>query len=213
MSVRSRQAPRSIGVAAHALTAARGHPGRLKRVFERNAVPMVMADDGRRYVEVNRPARLLLRMSMDEFSGLRVDDLTPPGETPTLEAIWTQLHNAGCSTGTYEMAVPDGGRFAVVYYAVANVLPGMHVAAFAPEDWSDVELGSLGGSEPAAPLTPRELEIIQLAAQGRTGPRIADDLVVSRCTVKSHFENVYSKLGVPDRAAAVAKAMRLGLID
>ena len=62
-------------------------------------------------------------------------------------------------------------------------------------------------------LTPREHEILQLAAQGRSGRRIAEELVVSDSTVKTHFEHIYEKLGVRDRAAAVAEALRQGLIE
>ena len=62
-------------------------------------------------------------------------------------------------------------------------------------------------------LTPRELQVLQLAAQGNIGREIAERLVVSPATVKSHFEHIYEKLGVRDRAAAVAQALRLGLIS
>jgi PAS domain S-box-containing protein len=62
-------------------------------------------------------------------------------------------------------------------------------------------------------LTSRELEVLQHAARGESGPEIAEALVVSPATVKSHFENIYRKLGVSDRAAAVAHGMRSGLID
>jgi PAS domain S-box-containing protein len=62
-------------------------------------------------------------------------------------------------------------------------------------------------------LTPRELEVLQLAARGHTAPQIAEELVVSRDTVKTHLRHVYAKLEVNDRAAAVAQALRLGLID
>lgn len=63
------------------------------------------------------------------------------------------------------------------------------------------------------PLTARELEVLQLAAEGFRGRAIAERLVVSPATVKSHFEHIYSKLGVADRAAAVATGLRQGLID
>ena len=53
----------------------------------------------------------------------------------------------------------------------------------------------------------------RLAAQGRSGPEIAADLGVSPSTIKTHFENIYEKLGVSDRAGAVAHAMRIGLVD
>ena len=61
-------------------------------------------------------------------------------------------------------------------------------------------------------LTKRELEILQLASDGLTGPKIAEHLVISPATVKSHFEHIYPKLSVTDRSAAVAEAFRLGLI-
>ena len=53
-------------------------------------------------------------------------------------------------------------------------------------------------------LTARELEILRHAADGERGPEIARRLVISPSTVKTHFENIYEKLGVSDRAAAVA---------
>jgi ATP/maltotriose-dependent transcriptional regulator MalT len=61
-------------------------------------------------------------------------------------------------------------------------------------------------------LTKREIEILQLASDGLTGPKIAAHLVISPATVKSHFEHIYPKLGVSDRSNAVAEALRLGLI-
>ena len=62
-------------------------------------------------------------------------------------------------------------------------------------------------------LTPREVEVLQLAARGGKSRDIAAGLVVSPVTVKSHFEHIYRKLGVHDRATAVGEAMRLGLIE
>lgn len=62
-------------------------------------------------------------------------------------------------------------------------------------------------------LTPREIEVLQLAAQGRSGREIAERLVLSPATVWRHFENIYHKYGVSDRTAAVAKALRDGLIE
>jgi PAS domain S-box-containing protein len=61
-------------------------------------------------------------------------------------------------------------------------------------------------------LTDRELEVLGLAAEGYSGPQIAERLFVSPATVKTHFEHIYEKLGVGDRAAAVAYALRTGLI-
>ena len=54
--------------------------------------------------------------------------------------------------------------------------------------------------------------MLRLAAEGLSGPGIAERLVLSPATVKTHFEHIYEKLGVGDRAAAVAQALRTGLI-
>lgn len=62
-------------------------------------------------------------------------------------------------------------------------------------------------------LTPREIEIIQLAAEGLSARETGKRLTISPDTVKTHLQNIYPKLKVSDRAAAVATAMRLGLID
>jgi DNA-binding NarL/FixJ family response regulator len=63
------------------------------------------------------------------------------------------------------------------------------------------------------PLSDRELEVLRLAAEGVSGPQIANRLVIAPSTVKTHFDHIYDKLGVDDRTAAVAHALRVGLID
>jgi DNA-binding CsgD family transcriptional regulator len=62
-------------------------------------------------------------------------------------------------------------------------------------------------------LTPRELEVLRLGAQGLSAKEIASQLVVSPSTVRTHFEHIYGKLGTRDRASAVAHALRGGLIE
>jgi two-component system nitrate/nitrite response regulator NarL len=61
-------------------------------------------------------------------------------------------------------------------------------------------------------LTSREAEVLGLIADGRSAPEIATELNLSTATVKSHLGTLYEKLGVSDRAAAVAAAMRAGLL-
>ena len=74
-------------------------------------------------------------------------------------------------------------------------------------------LASHRGELDAPVLTARELEVLQLAAGGLSAPQIAERLVISQGTARTHFENIYPKLGVSHRAAAVAQAIRLGLIE
>jgi two-component system nitrate/nitrite response regulator NarL len=61
-------------------------------------------------------------------------------------------------------------------------------------------------------LSDRESEVLGLLATGASAPEIAGRLHLSTATVKTHLHNLYDKLGVSDRAAAVAEGMRRGLI-
>ncbi|MFG1609980.1 response regulator [Actinoplanes sp. NPDC049265] len=67
-------------------------------------------------------------------------------------------------------------------------------------------------SPAAEPLSQRELEVLTLTAQGCTNRETAQRLFISEATVKTHLLHVYAKLGVRDRAAAVAAAFERGLL-
>jgi DNA-binding CsgD family transcriptional regulator len=212
--IRSDPFPEAIAVAAEAVLAARGEPGRLRSTVERSYVPMVIVDGRRRYVEVNLPARLAFRLSLDEMRTLTMDDLTPAHRTEALKGLWARLLDVGYLAGRYQMAGPDGSRLDIVYCAIAGVLPHLHLIAFAPADWPENELNGI--EDRALPcsvsLTRREAQVMALAADGLSGPELAQALWLSAATVNSHFKNIYGKLDVGTRAGAVAKALRLGLI-
>jgi len=209
-------APPSVGAAAEAVVRARGEALKLKRVFDRTHVPMVMLDDRRRHVDANRPARLAFRLSLAELRSLRSDEVVPPEELPTLESLWARLLEQGCVAGKSVFGGPDGGRLEVDYWGLANALPGVHLFACAPAGWLENELALAryeGADRAVASLTPRQHEVLQLAADGFSAGGIAEQLVLSLSTVKTHFGDIYDRLDVADRAAAVAEGMRLGLID
>ncbi len=64
----------------------------------------------------------------------------------------------------------------------------------------------------AEPLSPRELEILRLLANGATNREIAAQLVLAEGTVKNHVTSILGKLGVTDRTAAAMRAKELGLL-
>jgi DNA-binding NarL/FixJ family response regulator len=64
----------------------------------------------------------------------------------------------------------------------------------------------------ASALSPRELEVLALVADGATNRAVAARLHLSEATVKTHLLSIYTKLGVGDRAAAVAEGFRRGLL-
>lgn len=96
--------------------------------------------------------------------------------------------------------------------AVAAVARGETVLA--PE----VQAGLVGElrvrQQPERPaLSNREQQILAMIAEGMSAPQVAKELYLSPSTVKTHLKNLYEKLGVSDRAAAVAESMRRGLLE
>lgn len=69
------------------------------------------------------------------------------------------------------------------------------------------------GEEKGTKLTARELEVLTLISQGLSAPAVARQLYIEPSTVKSHLQNIYEKLGVTERAAAVAEGMRRGHLE
>ena len=70
-----------------------------------------------------------------------------------------------------------------------------------------------GAAAPPAPtLSPRELEVLRLVADGRSNPEIARTLHIGEATVKTHLIHVFEKLEVGDRTRAVTRAMELGIL-
>ncbi|MGE5463800.1 MAG: LuxR C-terminal-related transcriptional regulator [Syntrophothermus sp.] len=90
---------------------------------------------------------------------------------------------------------------------ILAAFPKTQVALAAPVGAVDPDLS------PIDPLTPRELEVLQLIAAGDPNQVIADELVISLSAVKKHTGNIYNKLNVSNRTQAVARARLLGLLQ
>jgi len=214
-NARTARIRRNLAAALEAVLVARGQVPNLRRTFEHSHVPMLMADGGRRFVEVNHCARLWFRLSRAEMRTFAIGDLTPTHPYEAIDRAWTRLLDAGCVTGCYPAYASDGSRLDLVYHGVANIVPGLHLIGFAPADWPAPEFDAINDDRPdvSAALTPREVEVLALAADGLKAADLAQQLVISPATVSTHLANIYEKLAVGNRAAAVAVGIRLGLIE
>ena len=83
-------------------------------------------------------------------------------------------------------------------------------SAMASDDATQV---SGGAAFAGASFTQRQIQVLRLMARGLSNKQIGERLFVSERTVKAYVSSVFEKLGVNKRAAAVASALRLGLID
>jgi PAS domain S-box-containing protein len=182
---------------------------RVRLLCQTSLGALFIVDDARRYVRVNEPATMLLGASRGEILGRRIEHFTPPERCLRLEQLSAALRRKGSLEGEYEVLRGDGTRAWVRFRARYRFAAGEHLIA-AVETARPDDFLALGGI-PA--LTPREIEVLQLASDGHTTKQIAATLVVSRATVKTHFEHIYEKLDAHDRVSAVAKALRLSLIS
>jgi DNA-binding NarL/FixJ family response regulator len=144
------------------------------------------------------------RSSLDTLRALSGQGLPAlalsPDESSAIEAL---------SAGARGAAYRDVGADALAAALRATVL-GMVVV--------DEKLASavlrprIAAAAPQEPLTPRELEVLQLLAQGLSNKQIADRLGVSEHTAKFHVNAIIGKLGAQTRTEAVVQAVRLGLV-
>ena len=96
--------------------------------------------------------------------------------------------------------------------AIHRVMRGETVIA--PELQADVASDiRLREADERPTLSPREQQVLELAADGLTIPEMGSRLAVSKATVKTHMLHMYEKLGVTERSAAVAQGMRRGLLQ
>jgi PAS domain S-box-containing protein len=184
-------------------------------MFQTALEGFLVVDDARRYVHVNEPAAKLLGAPAEEVVGRTVGDFTPPELMPALERIWAEFERRGAMQGPYEVLRGDGTRVLVEYRGLRNFGPGRHLIAAREIAAPQVQVAGVRVTmrQDGASPTVREREVLQLAARGHSTREIAEVLSLSSATVKTHFQRAYEKLGVRDRASAVAECLRRGLIE
>jgi two-component system, NarL family, nitrate/nitrite response regulator NarL len=163
-----------------------------------------------------RPHVAVLDMKMPDLDGSQVLRAINRDELPTKVVfvsayIDSEIVYAAIGGGARAYLSKDSTRQQICD-AIAAVARGATV--FAAEVQTglarEIQMRS-GGTEIV--LTSREREILALTAQGLLAPEIGRRLYLSPATVKTHLQRLYGKLGVSDRAAAVAEAMRRGLLE
>lgn len=177
------------------------------------------ADDGTEAlaaIKEHQPAVALLDYQMPGLDGAQVAAAVVRDELPT-RVLLLSAHDE--SAVVYQ-AIQDGAAgFLPKESTRANIVAAVLNCARGRDVISPALAAGLAGeirrrAEPSGPvLSPREREILGLIATGKTIPAMASQLFLAPSTVKTHVQRLYEKLEVGDRAAAVAEAMRRGLLE
>lgn len=177
------------------------------------------AGDGRAAlaaIQEHKPAVALLDYRMPELDGLAVVAAVVRDDLPTRVLLLSATEDpatvyealaAGAAGYLTKESDRDEIVAAVIKCAKGEGYVPTHIASGLA---TEVRHRSRGE---ATLLSPREGEIIKLIADGLSVPDIAAQLHLSPTTVRTHVQNLYGKLGVSDRAAAVAEAMRRRLVE
>jgi PAS domain S-box-containing protein len=105
----------------------------LRRAAERSGehIALVLADDEAHYVAASIGAREITGYEPQELLSLSVWDLTPPPLASSGEGLWSSFIASGSQEGRYTLRRRDGVPVEAQYCAIANIVPGLHVSAFA----------------------------------------------------------------------------------
>jgi LuxR family maltose regulon positive regulatory protein len=166
----------------------------------------IAQETGKRHTELDGLVLLALVFSLQ-------------GETDQALAYLETALSIGEPEGFIRILVDEGPPMAhLLYKALSRGIAPDYVrrllAAFPePEpEPTDPSISRAQESDLIEPLSERELEVLQLIAEGLTNPEIASRLFLSLNTVKAHTRNIYGKLDVHSRTQAVAKAKALGVL-
>jgi two-component system, NarL family, nitrate/nitrite response regulator NarL len=194
--------------------------GLVRAIGDQPALEVVgSAGNGREALEAIRrlePDVALLDVKMPELDGTAVLNAVDREKLPTRIAFLSAYLDApvvytAVAGGAAAYLSKEADRQEICD-AIAAVARGQTI--FASEAQAGIAQEVRMRREDDRPaLSRREQEVLELTAKGRSAPQIAEQLYLSTATVKTHLQRLYEKLGVSDRAAAVAEAMRRGLLE
>lgn len=179
--------------------------------FQDSRNAMVLLDDRRRHVDVNGAYLQLLGYRRDDIIGRPVYEIVAGGPLRS-DAEWAALLGSERETGEAELVCADGTIVGVQWAATPVDVTGRRLALFvalSTSRWGRRFRRTIDAEAPG-PLSPREVEVVRLVAQGHSGPEIADELRIAHDTVRTHIRNAMVKVGARSRAHLVAKAMAEG---
>lgn len=169
-----------------------------------------------RLVRELHPAVALLDLRLPAMTGVDILNAIRREDLPTRVLILSGELASGAvyeavQAGVDGYLTKEADRRTIADAIVSVARGGTVLAPEAQAALTQEVRGRVGDDAPV--LSPREREVLRMIAEGHSGPAIAARLQIGTATVKTHTQNVYDKLGVSERAAAVAVAMRRKLLQ
>jgi DNA-binding NarL/FixJ family response regulator len=171
------------------------------------------------------PHVVLMDIRMPEMDGIeatrRIVDLTAEGEDPVRVLMLTTFEldeyvydalRAGASGFLLKDVPADQLVDGIRHIAAGEALLAPSVTRRLISEFARVAPADRALPEEIEDLTPRELEVLKLIARGLSNQEIADELIVSNTTVKTHVARILMKLELRDRVQAVVRAYESGLV-
>jgi PAS domain S-box-containing protein len=194
------------------------HPSQ-EQVLDQVDLAVIATDADGVVTTWNSRAEALYGWGRKEAVGRHIMELTVPDESRrTAEEIIAALQRGSSWQGTFRVRRKDGTRF-TAFVKDAPILDGdgrlvgivgVSIEIGDPE-LAEAVRSARGGSAQSArrtrALSPREREVLALLARGLTGEQVAERLVLSPETVRTHIRNAREKLGASTRVEAVTMAL------
>ncbi|WP_420124693.1 response regulator [Nakamurella sp.] len=172
--------------------------------------------DGLAAIAEHRPQVAVVDYQMPDLDGIAVTQAVVRDGLPTRVLLLSAITDSPVVFRALEVGasgyLSKDARRAEIVDAVLSVAQGRTVVP--PELAGSLAQEIRQRAQPAGPvLSEREMQVLKGFARGLSIPQLSKELYIGASTVKTHTQRLYEKLGVSDRAAAVAEGMRRGLLE
>jgi two-component system nitrate/nitrite response regulator NarL len=172
--------------------------------------------DGLAAIAEHRPQVAIVDYQLPDLDGVAIAQAVVRDGLPTRVLLLSAITDSAVVFRALEVGasgyLSKDARRAEIVDAVLSVARGKTVVP--PELAGSLAQEIRLRAQPSGPvLSEREMQVLRGFARGLSIPQLARELFIGASTVKTHTQRLYEKLGVSDRAAAVAEAMRRGLLE